>query len=167
MYACKYVCKYACMCVCMTTRYIQPLSVLVVSCISLGIHTHIYTRVRAHTHTHTHTHLHAHTHAHTHTHTHTHTHNRYTHNPSALWWFVYLGYHFCVLCVLGYRWYKGTIWSKFGSNPWAEGDDPLEMEEAPVTGKVPTLCVFYVCVCAYIYIYIYIYIWGFEPVRAG
>jgi hypothetical protein len=88
-----------------------------------------------------------------HIHTHIHTFRRYTHNPSALWWFVYLGYHFVVCCVLGYRWYKGTVWSKTGANPWSE-DDPLAMvttEEQDKDGQVCNTCTHYI----YIYIYIY------------
>lgn len=52
----------------------------------------------------------------------------YTHNPSMLWWIVYLVYWAAVLSILGYRYWTGTLFSKFGNNPFEE-------EDAEITGK--------------------------------
>jgi high-affinity iron transporter len=46
----------------------------------------------------------------------------YTHNPSMLWWIVYLTYWAVVLSILGYRYWTGTLFSKWGNNPFEETD---------------------------------------------
>jgi hypothetical protein len=49
----------------------------------------------------------------------------YTHNPSMLWWIVYLTYWAVVLSILGYRYWTGTLFSKWGNNPFEETESEL------------------------------------------
>lgn len=66
---------------------------------------------------------------------------RYTHNPSLLWWLVYLGYWALVIAVLSYRSYKGTLYSKNGLSPVLEDglgdDDDVESGVGSQSSSIP------------------------------
>mmetsp|Transcript_11826 Transcript_11826/g.27357 ORF Transcript_11826/g.27357 Transcript_11826/m.27357 type:complete len:489 (-) Transcript_11826:42-1508(-) len=50
----------------------------------------------------------------------------YQHNPSMLWWIVYLSYWFIVISIFAWRWYHGTLYSKWGPSgepPAQEGEE--------------------------------------------
>lgn len=52
----------------------------------------------------------------------------YTHNPSLIWWIVYALYWVIVLSIIGYRIYKGTLYSKWGAD--GDPEDPDRAQAA-------------------------------------